>query len=333
MVRQPSQAQPTKNDSGAHVKVLYVIGAGRSGSTLLGNILGQIDGVFHAGELVRMWKYGVARDTRCGCGARLRSCRVWRQILNDAAPGVLDDAARVLELAFLQRKATRTRHVLRVSAGRPVAPRDVRRYAQLMERVYHAIARSTRSSVVIDSSKRPTPGALLQLMPSISPFYIHLVRDGRAEAFSWTRARPFPGEPGGKLQRVPTLRAAGAWVVYNELAEWVRGRGPSIRVRYEDLCARPRDFVDHIVAAAKLPGSCSAFVDGGVVLALNHGIGGNPSKRNVGFVPVRLDDEWVRVQRASDRAKVTALAAPLLHRYGYPMIVGARGVVAAERAM
>jgi hypothetical protein len=46
-----------------------------------------------------------------------------------------------------------------------------------------------------------------------------------------------------------------------------------------------------------------------------------------------LDDEWVRVQRASDRAKVTALAAPLLHRYGYPMIVGARGVVAAERAM
>ena len=315
------------------VKVVYIVGAGRSGSTLVGNILGQIEGVFHAGELVRVWKYGLAHDTRCGCGARLRSCQMWREILNGAAPGVLEDEERVRDLATLQREATRTRQLLRISAGRRVVPAAIGRYAQLMEGVYQAIARSTRSSVVVDSSKRPTPAALLRRMPSIDPFYVHLVRDPRAEVFSWTRTRSFPGEPGGELQRVPTLRAAAAWVAYNTLAEWVQRRGPSMRVRYEDLCADPRDLVDRIVADADLPAPFTAFADDGVVLERIHGIGGNPSKRNVGFVPVRSDDEWVREQRTSARATVTMLAAPVMHRYGYPVFIGDRRMPDAERDM
>ena len=37
-------------------RVLYILGWGRSGSTVLGNILGEVDGFFCAGELHYLWE-------------------------------------------------------------------------------------------------------------------------------------------------------------------------------------------------------------------------------------------------------------------------------------
>ena len=36
------------------VKVLYIVGMGRSGSTILANSLGEVDGFFSAGEICYM---------------------------------------------------------------------------------------------------------------------------------------------------------------------------------------------------------------------------------------------------------------------------------------
>ena len=45
--------------AGNPTTVLYVAGAGRSGSTLLDNLLGQIPGFFSAGELRYVWERGL----------------------------------------------------------------------------------------------------------------------------------------------------------------------------------------------------------------------------------------------------------------------------------
>lgn len=136
----------TSSDSPADVRsrpitVVYIIGAGRSGSTLLGNILGEVDGFFHAGDLVRIWKFGVRRDTACGCGATVRSCPLWLDVLDRACPGLLDDEERIERLASLQRAMTRTRQtfwLLRPSAtARSPAAED---YAALTRGLYRAIA-------------------------------------------------------------------------------------------------------------------------------------------------------------------------------------------------
>ena len=61
-------------------RLLFIAGWGRSGSTLLDRILGQVPGVFSAGELRDIWRRGALEDRLCGCGSPFRECAVWRKV-------------------------------------------------------------------------------------------------------------------------------------------------------------------------------------------------------------------------------------------------------------
>jgi len=63
------------------IKVLYITGWGRSGSTILDNIMGQIDGFFSVGELRYIWDRNLIENRLCGCGVPLEECPIWSQIL------------------------------------------------------------------------------------------------------------------------------------------------------------------------------------------------------------------------------------------------------------
>lgn len=52
----------------AAVPILYVGGTGRTGSTVLDRMLGNVPGVFAAGELTWLW-FALRSGGRCACGA------------------------------------------------------------------------------------------------------------------------------------------------------------------------------------------------------------------------------------------------------------------------
>jgi hypothetical protein len=65
--------------------ILYIAGAGRSGSTLLGQILGQLEGFCFVGEMIGAWQtFGVRR---CGCQAMLTDCEFWAAVRQAAGRG------------------------------------------------------------------------------------------------------------------------------------------------------------------------------------------------------------------------------------------------------
>ena len=66
------------------LRTIFVIGKGRSGSTLVGDFLGSLPGVFHTGELNKMWEYSLVGDHSCACGAKLDQCPVWSEIIRVA---------------------------------------------------------------------------------------------------------------------------------------------------------------------------------------------------------------------------------------------------------
>jgi hypothetical protein len=53
-------------------------------------------------------------------------------------------------------------------------------------------------------------------------------------------------------------------------------------------------------------------------------VGGNPARFSAGATELRADDEWQRRMPAAARIEATALTAPLLPRYGYPVIGAGR---------
>jgi hypothetical protein len=303
----------------ARIKVLYIAGAGRSGSTVLGNLLGQLDGFFSCGELYNI--YRTPPDQRyCGCGKLLSACEIWDAILRRAlGEDYIPQTAHALRL----RNATaRSRHAL-LWAAPFLRSRMVQRsheYLALTRQLYRSIADVTGARVIVDSSKVSSYGQLLAQLPEVDLRLIFLVRDARAVAYSWQRKKPKPS-PQGQIHIRPAspLRAALSWVGHNLAAELlVRSAGvPSLRVQYEQFVASPGQAIKRIVRFANESSPLPEIGDGYVFMKTHHTVEGNPDRFRTGPLTLALDDEWRLKMRPFDRALVTLLTWPLLLRYGY----------------
>jgi hypothetical protein len=302
----------------APVKVLAIVGWGRSGSTILDNLLGELDGFFSAGEVHNLWRRGLLMGHTCGCGAPVAECEVWSRVLVEASSAGPDRARRVVEW---QRDTARTRHVARLLAQseHPSRRPSLELYADTLGKLYRAIANITGDRVVVDSSKRPAHASILRLVSGIEPYVVHLVRDPRAVAYSRRR---------GKVGVDRDMRSYGVvhstlgWLGRNLASEAVRRRYPlgrSLLVRYEDFVAHPEETLTAIAAHVGEPVTHTPVQDGRIaLLGPNHTVAGNPSRFRTGRVELRQDSAWRTEQRWTDRLAATSLAMPLLLRYGYP---------------
>ena len=301
-------------------KVVYIMAWGRSGSTLLGNLLGEVDGFFHAGELRTIWEKGLLYGRLCGCGEKVPECPFWRDVLARGFQELDADA-----VVSAQRAAARLRHTPRLLRGHSgnglPGGEDTKLYGSAVASLYRAIRETTGASVLVDSSKREADAALLRLLDGIEPYYVHLVRDPRAVAYSWQRRKTTP-EPRKEMVTYKPSTSTRNWVGLNFTAEAIRrrvGRHNYMLVRYEDLASDPGSALESIVKlVGEWPAELPVNDDGTVRLTPNHTAGGNPGRFRTGPVPLRLDDEWVAQQPRGQRLIATTIAMPLLHRYRYP---------------
>ncbi|MGZ8578963.1 MAG: sulfotransferase family protein [Actinomycetota bacterium] len=303
------------------IRVVYIAGSGRSGSTIVDNILGQIGGWVSAGEVRFLWERGVLGDRLCGCGERFSACPFWTRVLQIvSATGGPPDPARIIALLG---EGTRARHIPQlVRARRRPADFDARlgELTRTLGGVYRAIAEVSEARVIVDSSKLPTYGEVLRHVPGIDPYFVHLVRDPRATAFSWSTAKALPEADGGRMQRQGAVKSAALWTLWNGLAEawWRSEPARYLRIRYDDLTLEPEATVERIVRFAGSPHVQLPFVTPHQVeLAPTHGVAGNPSRFTTGVVELRADTRWRTEMRPSDRAIVTSVTWPLLARPGY----------------
>jgi hypothetical protein len=307
------------------LKVLYIGGPARSGSTILGNILGEIDGFFAAGELHYLWQRALEQQSRCGCGRQFSRCDVWSEILNHTLSSSPARDVGLAGLLALQRATVRLRHTGRLlRQGNDLAiSSQIEPYARAVAGVYEAIAHVTGARVIVDSSKKSSGAALLRLLPAVEPYVVHLVRDPRAVAHSWSRLK-LNVDDDGRLEGLPqhgALFSSLQWMQVNLMTEAVRRRGKrgkSVLMRYEDFAVRLRPTVQGIVDLVGEHPRDLPFLDGQTVrLGINHTVWGNLDRFRTGIVSVRQDQEWkIRMSRR-DRAVTSAVTLPLLHRYGY----------------
>lgn len=294
--------------------MVYVVGKGRSGSTLLDGMLGSIPGWVSTGELFRLWCWGVQERTRCTCGAPVPECPVWSDVLARVQAALPDlDPARVLTRPFGWHRLPRT------LGGDPGEG-----FAELARALYGAIAEVTGARVVVDSSKWPAHPVLLGQVPGLRGVGVNLVRDPRAVAFSWTRVKPFRDRAEGQqMPRYSAAFSALSWTARQGLVEVVRSLEPQgawLRLRYEDLVRSPHQALS---AVAALVGEAPAldFVRGQQVrITRGHMVGGNPSRDATGTVALVEDAAWRQRVRRRDAAVVGALSGPLARRYGYPLL-------------
>lgn len=303
------------------VKVLYIAAMGRSGSTILGNVLGEAPGIFSAGEVHNLWRRGLGMGHVCGCGHPVPNCTLWSAVVGDAyrAGGRSVDLADVMAW---KSGSVRRRHLIRLLSARRLEDlgRDANLYGSALSALYRSLAHRTGAGLIVDSSKWPSAAALLRLLPDIDAHVVHLIRDPRGVAYS----RSVQKQNGSRAMRVASPGSiARAWSIRNLMIEAVRRRYPGdrfLRVRYEDFAADPQGVSKEILRMAQAHDAKVPIDEAGSIrLHRNHNVAGNPGRFEVGPIIVRPDERW-KTQMTERAAGVsTAFSLPLLHRYGYPV--------------
>jgi hypothetical protein len=303
----------------AECTVLYIAGSGRSGSTLLGNVLGQLPGWVHVGELRHLFDEGLRDHGPCGCGAPVPECVFWTAVMQRAFGVARPDLPTLIEL---ERAATSvTRALGRWRGDRRAGP--AARFAEVLGRLYVSIAEVAHAQVIVDGSKRALFGMLAQAAPGIRLRVLHLIRDPRAVAYSGLRRRRHAHtERRGFARLASLLRTQLEGTARDLIVEliWRRDRRvPSRLLRYEDLMADPRAGLEAVagdLGCALPPGFVGP--DRSVSIAACHAVSGNPMRFRTGPVVLALDDEWRTALGAGDRLIVDLCAFPsrLLHGYG-----------------
>ncbi|MEM8557252.1 MAG: sulfotransferase [Bacteroidota bacterium] len=303
----------------APVKVLYIAGWGRSGSTLVGNVLGSVDGLVHLGEVRHVWERGVRDNAVCGCGERFDACPVWRPAFDVAFPEGVDWArmARTRE-ALPQNKGMLT-HLIR---GRTAFDHpDAATYHAGLRRMYRGLRESSGARVLVDSSKFPSYAESLLQTGAVDLYLLHLVRDPRASAYSWRKQiTRQDGRGAAQMQRFSTAASARKWSAWNGILELMRRRRPERyhRLRYEDFIAAPEASVRRVLDWLGEPTAALPFVaPDAVAMGENHTVWGNPKRTAGGTVQLRMDDAWRANLPVRDRALVNAMTWPFLMKYGY----------------
>jgi Sulfotransferase family len=158
--------------------VIYVMGAGRSGSTVLGIALGNCANVFYAGELdnwlVRSGAPQVESPERT---------RFWSSVR-----GELEDLGAASELFGneAQRSIERSLSLLRVHRW-PARYKLRRRYRAVAEDLYRALTRTAGVTHVADTSHYPLRAYELQRIGGIELYLVFLVRDPQSVVASFNR--------------------------------------------------------------------------------------------------------------------------------------------------
>lgn len=303
------------------INVLFIAGWGRSGSTLLARILGQVNGAVSVGEARYLWDRGVLQNRLCACSAPFSECPFWGDLARTliAHPEIARDM-----LALRERLRTRDLWQDTLPAARRRIQHIMFEYASHFKTLYGYLSTQMDYNLIIDSSKYPSHGYILDMLPEINLYIVHLIRDPRAVAYSWQRKKIYEpsSERANYIAQHSPARSALHWLSWNWFSEhlWSDGEvsGRYLRVLYEEFARNPRQCIEQIGRMLGMEFDLDFFVDERrVYLSTTHELSGNPFRFETGEIEIQLDEQWRKGMRWKQRLLVTTMTAPWLMRYGY----------------
>jgi len=231
--------------SSGRPKLVYVMGAGHSGSTILGLTLGNCDGFFFAGELEE-WLMTAERP-RWGAADRQQFWSAVKERVEGAEPLFGASANRCLERSSARFRVDLWRARRRM---RPL-------YRRVAEDLIRAVADVAQARYVVDSSHFPLRARELRELPGIELYLIYLVRDPRDVVASNTRE--LSSHEVAEIRWRKLTMNANLWLTQLLAIRTFLSHPEERRmfVRHEDFLADPahvtRQILDLLGSDAELP--------------------------------------------------------------------------------
>jgi hypothetical protein len=223
-------------------RVLYILGYGRSGSTMLGMALGQHPGMVNLGEIAALRTFvpgpTYVPPRACGCLLQLDQCPFWT--------GVAHRLGSMEMLAQTDASLSPTLGWRRYTPWLAEPSGDLGRWGQATAALYGATIGEANASIAVDSSKGAARAWWLWRSGAVD---LKLV---------WLTRRPEDVLRSQIKHGNSTLRTALAWQLAQrqaaQLVREVEDTGARVlRVSYERLTEQPRLVLGEILSHADLP--------------------------------------------------------------------------------
>lgn len=289
------------------IPVVFIAGVGKSGSTLLSKVLGQAPGFTDVGELINL-STQASRDGKCACGAVFSECPFWEQVIRESIGDI-----QKLDKKKWNRLRARYAPLLLL----PGVRRRLSDYFSDLAKIYKAVVQVSGNGVVVDSSKSVFHGFLLEFLPEVELYFVHLVRDARASEGSMYRLRK-AGLP--KMRRRGPWTNAMRWMALNFLAERLGGRIGEryMFVRYEDFISDPRGVLTDLLTRVQgSSGELSFLCDDTVHLTTSHTLSGSGVRFKTGPLVLKYDERWREALPGYNLWVVEHSTKWFRRRYGY----------------
>lgn len=322
----PAIAWESPADESDRLRVIYIMGCGRSGSTVLDTLLGNRPNTVGVGEL-HMLSDSLADNAFCSCRQPIRDCEFWVEVMRLWRP---EGAREFVQYVAFQKKFESLRWMGSSSWLQLARERWLRRSAEFTtylaetQRLYEAIAQVSGARVIVESSKLPIRAAVLRQIPGIDLALVHLVRDVRGVVWSCGKSIAAQADAGvATAQSGRSLcRTVAYWSLVNRVASQVCRGAKSMRLRYEDLVVNPDESIRQIERLAGVGEFLPELADGGgtslaeVPVKIGHLFSGN-RLRMAEQLTLRADTEWYERMPQTDQRWAAWLSRRLLREYGY----------------
>jgi len=289
------------------IKIIYILGDGHSGSTILSLILGSHTGIESGGELTAFdgrKRYLLANQTisnkpLCSCRTAISKCEYWSK--------VMDRLSKAYDPRALE-----------------INSNDKERFETSNYGIIKVMLEVSGKRLICDSSKELPRLTRLLGGKCFDVFIVHLIRDARAVAYSYKRSGAWYKSEGllteDRRHFYDFDNAARRWQSTNIAAflECQKRKGSYICIRYEDLIADPKKYISMILERIGL-----RFEDNQLNFWRypHHYLGGNVTrlkgkqeiKADISYLDNVSDEEWQRATR---------LAYDGLKLFGYSMKKG-----------
>lgn len=276
--------------------IIYLLGAGRSGTTLLAAVLNSHLKITTIGEMHQFFEH-LEQDKKCSCGAKLDECSFWSDVVSKLNFSKKEISVNVKT----QEQKENHSNIFKLLFTKQLD----NEYLNIQNSIFELIQKHTKTEWLLDSSKYIARYLLLKKGKKANIKGIYIVRDVRGVINSFNKQVQTPKNP------LSTILYYSFVNFFGQITCWLNK--DILKIRYEDFASTPEEVTNSIYQHIFENPERNSLSN---VFEMPHIIGGNRMKESTS-ISIKKDENWKQDISRTKQIAYYILAFPFMTLNNY----------------